>query len=201
MFVFRKWAAATNLVTNGGFETNTTGAPGVISGTASLTRSTAQAKFGSASGLVDVTGDGAVLLQGLYETLSGDTTGLVRTASGWVYAAGAAVGRSVFLTAFENGGAGGANGTSGATLVLVAGWNELPPATHTFAAADRTESLYRMTFSDSLTGDDFYVDGIQFESGSIATPYIETDGATAARSAGPVIQHVEDIIIPVGQVT
>ena len=31
-----------------------------------------------------------------------------------------------------------------------------------------------------------YIDGVQIETGSVATPYIETDGGTAARSAGRV---------------
>src|SRR3990167_8608460 len=41
------WEATTNLCTNGGFETNTTG--WTTSGTSTIERSTAQAKFGAAS--------------------------------------------------------------------------------------------------------------------------------------------------------
>jgi hypothetical protein len=67
-----------------------------------------------------------------------------------------------------------------ATLATTTGWQriQLPFTTE----ASQTSIVTRI--SVSITTVTLWVDGVQIEAGTIATPYIETNGSTAARTAG-----------------
>lgn len=175
------YPAATNLVTNGGFETNDTG---YISSSGNTTvRSTAQAKFGSASGLCTYGGTvgSGCAVYGI--TL----TAAAHAFSAWVYVP----------AAFDGGGLSwaAANWTSATVVTDTVDMNlrdqwQRVVGTITPDAGDLSGDI-RLTLTDSqpTAGNDFvYIDGVQVETGSIATPYIETDGGTASRLATGVVE-------------
>jgi hypothetical protein len=84
---FGIWEATTNLFTNGGFETNTTGWQGYATGSLpipTLTRDTAQKVFGAASLRVDTQGSNST--EGVISSLVPVTPGVTYTYSVWVLA-------------------------------------------------------------------------------------------------------------------
>lgn len=184
--VFPRWPAATNLVTNGGFETNTTGWGTAGSGTVSITRTASTGMFGGFVGRVVCADDAPN--QGIY---FGTPTAIPATA-GTVY--------SVAIDIALVSGSGTTNlwiewqdagGTSTGTTVLT---EFAIPSTRTrkiltgTAPVGTTKALVIVNRITGNTGFVTYdVDGLQFEAGPIATPYIETNGITATRSAGRVI--------------
>ncbi len=172
------WEATTNLVTNGGFETSTTGYTPI---NCTITRSGAQFKFGSFSGLITPSATSYYVSNGI--TISGATTGLVYTFSVWIYGTGSIVGKALQLLIDETGGASGLGRTTQAITIL-AGWNRYS-ATRTVVENDRT-GMNILVYDGNNTyvsGDLLYVDGVQLEAQPIATPYVHTDGGTASRTA------------------
>jgi len=172
------WPAATNLCTNGGFTTNTTGWGPVAPNT--IARSTAQSKFGSSSGLL--TRD-----TGTADTNCGAFTVTVPgagayTFSLWVYVPTSYDGSSVDINL--EGFVGGSGSNAAATLATRDQWQRVS-TTYTVAGGDLTGAIVVRLIGAS-TGKFIYIDGVQIESGSVATPYVETDGGTAARSAARV---------------
>lgn len=170
---FGIWEAATNLCTNGGFETNTTGWI-AWKPEASISRVTTQSKFGSASLEVVVTDLGS---RGTRVTVSLSAT-TVYTFSAWVKVpTGATVRIAVYDTPVttELGG------------VNVVGDDDWQHASVTFTSDGDggTHNFFIMTYAD-YNAVTFYVDGVQIEAQPVATPYIETDGGTATRSAARV---------------
>lgn len=190
---FGVWPAATNLATNGGFETNTTGyidgsgsnvIARVASGTGGVT-----AKFGAAMarGTHGAADAGEWWRYPL--TLSASTQ---YTASAWLYIPTAYTGTSVpalNITDFT-----GATGTltTDFSLALRDQWQR---ASVTFTTDVDTSGTLRIipTVAAVDAGNITYADGIQVELGSIATPYIPTDGGTASRSAGSVTVPVQGL--------
>lgn len=176
---FGIWPAATNLVTNGGFETNTTGweATG-----ATIARSTAAAKFGSASlrATVAVAADLAGARQA---TSIAASTGTVVSASAWMRYVTTTANVQLLIVEYDSGNnflrVGGISGSLALT-------DEFAQATVTVTLGASTTQIrvWAVTFGSQEA--DFYIDGVQVETGSIATPYIETDGGTASRLAGRV---------------
>lgn len=166
------WPAATNICINGGFETNTTGWSAFL--TAVLTRDTTGPKFGAASGKVAVSAN----IDGVQidVTLAAATT---YTASGWFKVP---TGKTLL---FRNLDAGGSPAFASATIFGATGtWQR---ASFTFvsgAGGAVTFQIYDVVASAYPY--DFYFDGIQVEAGTIATPYVETNGAAATRSAARV---------------
>jgi hypothetical protein len=175
------WEATTNLVANGGFETNTTGWGGVNSTT--IARSTARAKFGAAS--LKATEGGANLIETqTSSTVSGATAGRKFTVSCWVYAEGAVVGKAFRIYAIESGGATGESNTL-TSITLAAGWQRVSH-THTVVQNDRTAIKNNPYVDASDPGAYIYLDGCQTEERGAATPYVETNGGTATRPAARV---------------
>ncbi len=189
------WPAATNLITNGGFETNFTGwvAENESGGTSG--RSTDASLFGSASAYFIATtpADNA----GIRMTTS------VAAASGSTFTASAFI-RSLDTTELalriaeydtgDNflrlGAAVHAEFTDDGEFTRIT-------ATATMGASTTQARLFINTWGSQSA--EFYVDGIQFEAGSIATPYIETDGGTASRTAGRVQQPDTDDLMTEAQ--
>jgi len=174
------WPAATNLVTNGGFETNTAGWIAVSSGE-TVTRDTTVFKFGTASGRVSTPGSTA--FEGMqYATTT--TAAATYTGSCWVRAPEGATMRIRLRQT-------SAPATVIATTEFV-GTGDWQHVSVTGAAIDTSTNVQVITnlSAQEIT---YYIDGVQVESGSIATPYIETDGSTESRTAGRVQMPVADL--------
>lgn len=177
---FGTWEASTNLVTNGGFETNTTGWSAGSRFT--IARSTEQAKFGGASckATVAITDAGT----GWGSAFRGLTiTDVDHTQSVWIYVPSSWTGGAIRLEVADLTGVSGTT-TTAANLALRDQWQRL---SHTFNpdAADLLSTL-RVVADNVKIGEFFYLDGWQVEAQPLATPYIHTDGATATRTAARV---------------
>jgi hypothetical protein len=168
--------AATNLVTNGGFETNTTG-------WAKLGANTIARVNNDSEGIARMYGEHCLKV-----TYQDNATfaffGITLTATD--YAAGV----SIYIpTAWDAPNIGftlanftGSTGTvSSADMGLLDQWQRV---THTrlIAAGDLAGNLILQQFTSPPTaGRFFYIDGAQVEIGQVATPYIETNGAEDSR--------------------
>ena len=180
------WPAATNLVTNGGAETGTTG--WTQTGSANIfSRSTTRAKFGSAS--FRLLRDATAGILGMQTANIAVTGGATYTVSGFFNSQVGTVG-NIAIKIREITGGTAAVQTTGTTLTTDE-WGRLS-ASLTMGASV-TAARVEIVFNSGSDGDDVFVDGIQFETGSIATPYIETDGGTASRTAGRIQLPVDGL--------
>lgn len=168
------WKGTTNLITNGGLESNTTG--WVAGATWTIARSTEQAKFGLSS------------LKCTFSTAGGDITEFPITltaakhaASLWLYIPTSWDGGQIALKVV---GFTGATGTLevNANMSLRDQWQRVPLSSFTPDAGDLTGTLLVVySTTDPTAGRFIYVDGAQIEAREVATPYVETDGGTASR--------------------
>ena len=168
------WEATTNLIPNGGLETNTTGW-GARGG--SIARVSTLAKFGSNS-LRCITGTGT--FGGLDSPVAVMAAETEITVSFWIYRTEGAVPIHLFV----RDESGNFIETSGAIPTTVGRWFRFEFTTTTLSGD--TGAVARITKSNDATDVTFYIDGLQIEAQPIATPYVETDGGTAARSIGEV---------------
>ena len=168
------WEATTNLVTNGGFETNTTG--WTTGGTNTIAVSAAQQKFGAQSCLATYA-DNAVLAD-----FAITITNAEHTVSCWVYIPTDYDGDGVELRQLNYTVAASA---VAADLGIRDAWQRL---TLTFTpGADVIGNIQINNTGAAPTATRFlYVDGVQVELQPLATPYVETDGGTASRSGGRI---------------
>ncbi len=179
---FGLWEGTTNLITNGGFETNTTGWVGVQT---TLTRITSRSKFGSAAMRATVTNGKTSYSADAGASLSGATANRTFTGSVWVYAEGSAVGKTMAAILREQGGAFSNQDTT-VNKTLAAGWQRLT-VTRTLVRNDRTSvHLIASRPSGATNGEYIDLDGAQTEERLVATPYVQTNGATATRASGRV---------------
>jgi Carbohydrate binding domain len=170
---------STNLITNGGFETNTTGWTPV---NATIARVVGSAKFGTA--YLEITNTATTSSFAIADaTISGATAGRQYSVSAYVRGTPSTVGKLVKITASEQGGASGAAGIGVGQLNLSSDWQRIT-LTGTVVQNDRTSIRMEIEISAVTVGDKFEADGAQIEERSQVTPYIETNGATASRSAG-----------------
>jgi hypothetical protein len=179
------WQATRNLESNGGFETDLANW-NVVQGT--LTRDTAQAKFGGASMRVDYTFGTRFYAESA--TAENFAAGDV-TASAWVRPNAQMVGKTVDIQLQEGGGAV----TVGPTVTLVAGWQRIV-VTRSFAGPATGHVYIEMKGAGGgspAAGDQIWIDGVQIEQQPAsditpyASPYVETNGAPASRAAGQVL--------------
>ena len=174
---FGIWEATTNLCTNGGFETNTTGWSASLiyytAAGASLSRQTGvgTAMFGVYSCKCQT--DGATINEGMHYSLGALTNGATYTFSAWIL------------------------GDFGTSFNIILGEAGPAAADYSFSCTGRWQ---RVEVSWTATGNPayayivyagvpatfFFVDGAQVELKPIATPYVETNGGTASRSAARV---------------
>lgn len=164
------WEATTNLITNGGVETGTSG--WVANNAATIARVTGQAKFGSASLKVTPGSggrDGAQFSVGV--ALSGSTT---YTISAWVWGSGKVM--------FDILGDGAEQFSSYYTL------GSTPTRiTYTWTTQSGTTGITpSIVNANVVQSSPYWIDGVQVEQKAYATPYVETDGATASRNAARV---------------
>ena len=181
------WEATTNLLTNGGFETNTTG--WAATGSNSLARSTEQAKFGSASC------KGTYGSAGAFGRFPLTLTAAEYTFSIWLYVPADYDGALVFIS--DNGDFVGATGTqlASADMNLRDQWQRLSFDISP-VGGDLDGALHVRPSGAATVGKFIYFDGAQIELQPIATPYVETDGGTASRTAARVQADIADIFQP-----
>lgn len=168
------WPAAMNLVTNGGFETNTTGWVRK-SVDETLARVTTTSKFGSACAQITLAGVQS------YEGLAGDqnlalVNGTVYTAGAWVWCESGTLNLRIRII----------NSAS----VPIATTNFVATTTPqrvsvTVTATAGTPFEVEVLANGAQTGK-FWVDGVSCYASAIDMPYIETDGGTASRVAGTI---------------
>ncbi|MGE3858288.1 MAG: hypothetical protein AB7G21_15145, partial [Dehalococcoidia bacterium] len=188
------WPAATNIVTNGGFETNDTGWSGAGGAPPTQTRTAATDLFGSYVLRVDCNGSAN---QGvMWNNPPSGATGTV--VPGTTYTAA--------LDVIRRSGSGTiqlriAWFTAGGALISTSDGSEFAiPATRTRvtltatapALAERAAVIFNR--ASGATGTvTFDLDGVQLEASPVATPYVETNGGTATRAAARVRLPVHDL--------
>lgn len=168
---------ATNLITNGGFETNATG--WVDGGNTTLARSTEQAHSGAASGksVMDATNAGENACGAI--TVTAAAAG-AHVWSAWLYIPTAWSGGTVSLDTSGWTGISPADGTNfNANMVLRDQWQRVE-ALVTVAGGDLSGQV-RVVATGIVSGEFIYIDDAQFEAGEVATPYVHTDGVAGAR--------------------
>lgn len=166
----------TNLIHNGGFETNTTGH--TASG-ATLTRVTSEAKYGAASVKMEGLGGTFGLFTDTGNLLNpGSAVGEKYTASAWVKGEGSTIGKLFRVVAREHPN-GGPDSTG--TIALTGDWQRIT-VTHTITRADTTwlRVFVLSNYATPPAGDIAYVDGIQLEHAPMAQDYVETNGGIAS---------------------
>lgn len=172
---WRGHEATTNLVPNPSFETDTSGWNG-FGAPSTFAVSSAQAQDGVSSLHVVSSGSG---LQGLGQAIvaSGGTYPPgAYTIFAWVYGAGAAIGRDIFIQMNVLGGAS-AMSPSQAVMPVVAGWQRVV-LTHTIVATDRTRIDVYCRVNHGAAGESVYWDAVQLEQRDHATAF--TTGSRAA---------------------
>jgi len=168
------WPAATNLCTNGGFESGFTGWSdfNYSGGLPTFSNPSGSSKFGTKSGRMVQTVAGADAGKGIAFTVS---SGQTYTVSAWVnvssFTAAALGNRGLFLL-------DGGNVVNAAITGATSGYVRLT-ATRTMSGTSLEVRLYGPQGTVDW-------DGVQIETGPIATPYIETNGATATRAVANV---------------
>jgi len=164
------WEPATNLVTNGGFETNATGWTS-DGGSVTTAKDTSTSYFGAASLKITTpatANDGANYNPG--SGLSGSQT---YTYSVWMK------GNATVYLYFSDGVAA----TQGSNITLTNTWTRYT-LTKTVAASPTGLRLEILTGTASAAT--FWADGVQLEQKAIATPYVETNGGTVTRNAASI---------------
>ena len=177
---FGIWEATTNLLTNGGFESNA--AAWATFGSNTIGVSTAQFKFGAQSGLCTYQ-DNTILTQ---LTAAFILTAATHICSLWVFIPSDWDGGTIrWSEAGTYAGASGAQAVN-ANMALTDQWQrisfDVTPVGGDLAGTMRLD----ITGGAPTAGRFVYVDGIQVELQPIATPYVETDGGTASRTAARV---------------
>ena len=162
------WEATTNLITNGGAETNPTGhtADGATVG-----QDAAESKFGAAS--IEVQTDDAAANEGAYHAFTG-AAATAYSASVWAWGSG-----TVRIALWDD--VAGKQASSPVTLTATP--QRLTVTATTGAGAASFRVYVETNVQQAIT---YNYDGLQVEAQPIATPYVETDGDTAARSAARV---------------
>lgn len=180
---FGVWKPATNLMTNGGFETAV--APWGPGAGATIARAVGPSKFGAACGLFSATAatDGLTVNQPAIPVVAGTAY----TFSFWVLrAAGARNIRAQLNWLNAASGVISAVFSPPGFLGSTTTWQRVTFTATAPAGAVNVYAYVRLEGGVVAAGDAYYLDGAQFEAAAIATPYVHTDGATATRNAARV---------------
>lgn len=176
------WEASTNLITNGGFETNLTGWLARGSGTL-LAQSSVRTKFGQSS--CRVITDGSFSSPGISADggVNPVTASLTYTLSAWIYMEATDTSVDLYMQWLD--AAIMVVGFGQQTVTVPAGvWTRL---SLTSAAPAGTVWAQPLIYINGSLARTFYVDAFQVEQQPLATPYVETNGASATRGASVVI--------------
>jgi RHS repeat-associated protein len=169
------WESTTNQVPNGGLETTTTNWVNIGAVTSSG-RDTTTAKFGNASiKIIANTSSSGQGISAQTNTGLAIPAGTIETGSIWVKGTGAL---SAFLRV-DNTAGQPTDGTATA-VTLSSSWQRVS-VTATVAAKKTGDRLEIRIVTASAQASTFWADGAQLEQLPLATPYLETNGATAVR--------------------
>lgn len=187
-------ALATNLIVNPSGEVSV-GSLSVNGGTGvAITRSTAQAKFGTASGKY-VYGDTTTQDSGpaLHQSTIPLTSGKTYTLSAWVYIP-AVNGTTGGLRLFVYGSVVGSTVRSTVTTTTTGSWVRLWQTFTAAASANFTAGIGKV--GDSLqTGKEFYYDGLMLHEGGVPLDYF--DGSLpGARWTGTAHASTSELLVP-----
>jgi len=164
---------STNLIANGGFETNTNEWVAIGTGT-TIVRSTIEKYEGLAS--IEVDTPGTILNEGMQDAIGRNVTlGATYTMSGSIKAP---VGATILIRFVQVGGASLASVTHIGTGI----WERFS-ITGVFPSSGTAQARPQIFTNTSIQNITYYLDALQFELGPTATPYISTDGAAASRPA------------------
>ena len=170
--VIGKAKAATNLISNGGFETNATGWT-ARNATETISRITSWTAGGAGAGNILLTAASAG--EGAYHAFTG--------AASTQYTASVTVlpdsGVTARIYLFDNIGsfvAGESVAGDGTTVTRL-------KVTATTAGGSSTFRVYVRCETAAQATKNIKFDAVQVEAGPAATPYVPTDGATASRTA------------------
>ena len=159
------WEPATNLITNGGFETNTTG---WVEQGSTTTRVTTEHKFGAAA--AQIVTDNAGANEGPYHAFTGAAT-TVYSVSAWVRGFGGTVRIALWDDV--------AGKQASSPITLTPYWQRITHVATTGAASVSFRVYIETDVQQNIT---FNIDGAQSERAGLPTPYVETDGGTAIRN-------------------
>jgi hypothetical protein len=187
------WESTTNLCTNGGFETNTTGWATYQAGGV-LTRVTADKVFGATSLRFDMpaVGNGAIY-SGMPAGQAWPASSSV-TASCWFKGT---AGQTFELQAIC--GATDATNFAATTEFVASGQWQRVIVTVTVPVGKTGDRMSVLMYKRNGSGlntagaDSFWLDGVQVEAKAFATPYVETTAATATRAVSRVRASVASI--------
>lgn len=162
--------ASTNLIANGGFESNATGWSG-RNGSETVSRITSWAAEGAAAGNILLTAASAG--EGAYHGFSGAPSTQYTATVTVVPDAGVTARIYLFdnVGSFVGGESVVGDGTTATRLKVTA----------TMGAGAVTFRVYVRCETASQAGKSIKFDGVQVEAGPVATPYIPTAGAVASR--------------------
>ena len=173
------WEATTNLVTNGGFETDvSSGGWAAVRGTSA--RITSDSKFGAACN--EFTGNGSGAFNYARQVVTNPAAGTY-TYSAYVRAISGDL-TKVSIVA-SNATDGTIVQTVDISVAVADGWLRIEGTGTSVTQEDVNIDVYLNNSADN-SGAVFRIDGVQCELQPIATPYVETDGGTAARSEAKV---------------
>lgn len=172
------WEATTNLVLNGGFETNTTNSS-AVNGTRA--RITTDYKFGAACCQVTPGGVSSCTLQ--WDDYAGASASQVYTFSVWVKGSPGATQSLVIGMEYRDAGGTYLGQSVAAIGVPTTTWTRYTVTGTTLASTAKVRPKVNQNAASSEV---FYADGAQLELHPLATPYVETNGATASRSQAGV---------------
>lgn len=175
------WPAATNRNVNGNATTNTAGVTDNSSTTSRVTTGTV--KFGATA--FEVVSGNATANEGPSQAISGGAAATVYTISAWAWLVSGAATVRVALYDSVSGKQGGT------PVVLTTTPVRLTVTAMTGAASAGHASYVETTTQQAGT---WRIGGWQVETGSIATPYIHTDGGTASRSLGRYYTDVNPLL-------
>lgn len=175
------WPSATNLNLNGNATTNTTGITDNSSTTTRVTTGTV--KFGVTA--FQVVSGNAAANEGPSQAIDGGLASTQYTVSAWAWLVSGAA--TVRATVYDS-----ISGKQGGTAVVLTATPQRVTVTATTGALGINEASYiETTVQQAGT---WRIGGWQVETGNIATPYIQTDGGTAARTAGRIRLPVSDLL-------
>jgi RHS repeat-associated protein len=174
---FGVWEPTTNLLRNGGLETNTTGWAAIGSLT-TLARDGSWAKFGSES-LKFVTAGGTSGQGVAAQTNTGLALPSATVATGSVWLKGSGT-FSVLLRIYNSDG----SQTNGSAKTVTLSSTPQQVTVSATVANNKTGNQVELRLSTTTAQvDTVWADGAQIETLPFATPYVQTDGGTASRAA------------------
>lgn len=170
------WEATTNLCTNGGLETNANTWNGSA---ATINRVTTDHFFGLAC--LSVLTNGGATDQGARTDFIAVTPSTVYSVSGWCKApAGSLMKLSLWTYTAADAPVGEVN----ASFVATGSWQRVTLTNTPGGTVEKARIGFRTDASQLIT---FLMDGMQLEQQPLATPYVETNGASATRAIASAV--------------